>query len=54
MHLTPKYFFFRVNKSLHLFETRSSHHLLYDRASKGHGSTPGLTSQTDLNRSKPF
>ena len=27
---------------------KSSHHLLHDRACKGHGSTPGLTSQTDL------
>ena len=27
---------------------KSSHHLLHDQASKGHGSTPGLTSQIDL------
>ena len=69
VHLTPKYFF-RSNKSLHLFEThftflprfnpnldflqvvkvtKSGHHLLHDRASKGyHGSIPGLTSQTSL------
>ena len=61
VNLTPKYFF-RLNKSLHLFEThcaflplfspnldflqavkgtKSSHHLLQDRASKGHGSIPG-------------
>ena len=38
-HLTPKYFF-RSNKS--------GHHLLHDRASKGYGSIPGWTSQTDL------
>ena len=54
MHLNPKYFF-RLNKSLHLFEThltflnliltflwaikdtKSSHHLFHDRASKGMG-----------------
>ena len=68
MHLTPKYFF-RSNKSLHLFEThcalltlfnpnldflqavkvtKSGHYLLHDRASKGYGSIPGWTSQTDL------
>ena len=68
VHLTPKYFF-RSNKSLHLFElhcaflprfnpnldflqavkvTKSCHHLLHDRASKGYGSIPGLTSQTSL------
>ena len=64
VHLTPKYFF-RSNKSLHLFEThctflplfnsnldflqavkvtKSGHHLLHDRASKGYGSIPCLTS----------
>ena len=68
MHLTQKYFF-RSNKSLHLFEThcallplfnpnlvflqavkvtKSGHHLLHDRASKGYGSISGLMSQTDL------
>ena len=68
VHLTPKYFF-RLNKSLHLFEkhcaflslfipnldflqavkvTKSGHHPLHDRASKGYGSIPGLTLQTDL------
>ena len=68
VHLAPKYFF-RSNKSLHLFEThcaflpllnpnldflqavkvtKSGHHLLHDRASKGYGSIPGWTSQTDL------
>ena len=70
MHLIPKYFF-RSNKSLHLFEThcaflphfnpnidflqavkvtKSVHYLLHDRAStsKGYGSIPGWTSQTDL------
>ena len=68
VHLTPNYFF-RLIKSLHLFEThcaffplvstnldflravkvtKSSHHLLHDRASKGYESIPGLTSQTDL------
>ena len=68
VHLTPKYFF-RPNKSLHLFETqcaflplfnpnldflqavkvtKSDHHLLHDRASKGYGSIPGWTSQTNL------
>ena len=68
VHLTPKYFF-RSNKSLHLFKThctflppfnpnldflqavkvmKSGHHLLHDRASKGYGSIPGLTSQTSL------
>ena len=68
VHLTLKYFF-RSNKSLHLFEThcaflplfntnldfsqalkvtKSGHHLSHDRASKGYGSIPGLTSQTSL------
>ena len=68
VHLTPKYFF-RSNKSLHLFEmhrafsphfnpnldvlqavkvTKSGHHLLHDRASKGYGAIPGLRSQTSL------
>ena len=28
--------------------TKSGHHLSHDRASKGYGSTPGLTSQTSL------
>ena len=28
--------------------TKSSHHLSHDRASKGHGSIPEFTSQTDL------
>ena len=28
--------------------TKSGHHLLHDRASKGYGSIPGLTSQTSL------
>ena len=28
--------------------TKSGHHLLHDRASKGYGSIPGWTSQTDL------
>ena len=32
--------------------TKSSHHLLHDRASKGHGSIPCLMSQTDLHRIK--
>ena len=27
---------------------KSSHHLFHDRASKGHGSSPGFTSQTSL------
>ena len=66
--ISPKYFF-RLNKSLHLFEmhcaflpllnpninllqavkvTKSGHHLSHDRASKGYGSTPCLTSQTSL------
>ena len=66
--ITPKSFF-RLNKSLHLFEThcaflplfntnidllqaakvtKSGHHLSHDRASKGYGSTPCLTSQTSL------
>ena len=31
---------------------KSSHHLSHDRASKGHGSIPGLMSQTDLHRIK--
>ena len=65
---TPKSFF-RLNKSLHLFEThcailplfnsiidllqavkvtQSGHHLSHDRASKGYGSIPCLTSQTYL------
>ena len=68
MHLTPK-FFFRLNLSLHLFEThcaflplldpnldllqalkvtKSGHHLFYNRATKGYGSIPGLTSQPSL------
>ena len=72
VHLIPKYFF-RSNKSLHLFEThctflprfnpnrdflqavkvtKSGHYLLHDRASKGYGSIPGWTSQTDLYRIK--
>ena len=67
--LDLKIFFFRLKKSLHLFEThcaflslfnpnldflqavkvtKSGHHLLHDRASKGYGSIPGWTSQTDL------
>ena len=66
--ITPKSFF-RLNKSLHLFEThctflppfnsnidllqavkvtKSGHHLSHDRARKGYGSIPGLTSQTSL------
>ena len=66
--ISPKYFF-RLNKSLHLFEMhcafllllnpnidllqavkvrKSGHHLSHDRASKGYGSTPCLTSQTSL------
>ena len=66
--ITPK-IFFRLNKSLHLFEThcailplfnpnvdllqavkvtKSGHHLSHDRASKGYGSIPCLTSQTSL------
>ena len=32
--------------------TKSSHYLLHNRASKGHGSIPGWTSQTDLHRIK--
>ena len=28
--------------------TKSGHHLFHDRASKGHGTIPGLTSQTSL------
>ena len=68
VHTTLKYFF-RLNKSLCLFEThceflplfnqnidllqavevtKSGHHLSHDRASKGYGSTPCLTSQTSL------
>ena len=68
MPISPKYFF-RLNKSLHLFEmhcaflpllnpnidllqavkvSKSGHHLSHDRASKGYGSTPCLTSQTSL------
>ena len=62
VHQNPKYFF-RLNKPLHLFEmhlrlsltflwaikvTKSSHHLFHDRASKGHGSSPGFTLQTSL------
>ena len=30
--------------------TKSSHHMSHDLASKGHGSIPGLMSQTDLHR----
>ena len=66
--IIPKYFF-RLTKSLHLFEThcaflplfdpnidllqavkvtKSGHYLSHDRASKGNGSTPCLTSQTSL------
>ena len=68
MPIIPKYFF-RLTKSLHLFEThcaflplfnpnidllqavkvtKSGHHLSHDRASKGYGSIPCLTSQTSL------
>ena len=32
--------------------TKSGHYLLHDRASKGYGSIPGWTSQTDLHRIK--
>ena len=32
--------------------TKSGHHLLHDRASKGYGSIPGLMSQTDLHHIK--
>ena len=32
--------------------TKSSHHLSHDRASKGHGSIPRLTSKADLHRRK--
>ena len=32
--------------------TKSGHYLLRDRASKGYGSIPGWTSQTDLHRIK--
>ena len=32
--------------------TTSGHHLSHDRASEGHGSVPGLMSQTDLHRIK--
>ena len=32
--------------------TKSVHYLLHDRASKGYGSIPGWTSQTDLHRIK--
>ena len=74
VHLKPKYFF-RSNKSLHLFEThcaflplfnpnldflqavkvtKSGHYLLHDRASKGFGSIPGCTWQTDFHRIKPL
>ena len=31
---------------------KSSHHLSHDRASKAHGSIPGLMSQTDLHHIK--
>ena len=68
VQLTPKYFF-RLNNSLHLFEThcaflhlfspnhdflqavkvtKPDHHLFHDRAREGHGSIPGLMSQTYL------
>ena len=68
VHIAPKSFF-RLNKSLHLFEThcgflplfnpnldflqavkvmKCGHHLSHDRASKGYGSIPCLTSQTSL------
>ena len=66
--ITPKYFF-RLNKSLHLFGThcallplfnpnidllqavkvtKSGLHLSRDRANKGNGPIPCLTSQTSL------
>ena len=32
--------------------TKSSHYLSHDRASKGHGSIPHLTSKADLHRRK--
>ena len=31
---------------------KSSHHPSHERASKGHGSIPGLMSKTDLHRIK--
>ena len=44
------------NPNLHFLQsvkvTKSGHYLLHDRASKGYGSIPGWTSQTDLNRIK--
>ena len=42
----------RFNQNLDFFQavkvTKSGHYLLHNRASKGYGSIPGLTSQTDL------
>ena len=58
LQLTKKSFFCRLNKSLYMLEmhctflplkvTKSGHHLLHDRASKGYGSIPGLKSPTSL------
>ena len=60
-HMHFKYIFAPVQNTLLLFKlnldflqaakgTKSSHHLSHDRASKGHGSIPGLMSQTDLSQ----
>ena len=42
----------RFNQNLDFLQAvkvmKSGHYLLYDRASKGYGSIPGLTSQTDM------
>ena len=63
MFFSLKKAFAPVRITLHLFKlslnffqvvkvTKSSHHLSHDRASEGHGSVPGLMSQTDLHRIK--
>ena len=48
--ISPKYFFHLNNIDLlqTVKVTKSGHLLSHDRASKGHGSTPCLTSQTSL------
>ena len=64
VHLTPKYFFALINLCTCLKRiapfcpnpdflqavkvTKSGHHLSHNRASKGYGSIPWLTSQTSL------
>ena len=48
----PNFFSAQINLCTRLKVTKSGHHLLHNQASQGHGSVPGLTSQTDLHHSK--